>query len=142
MTTNKSLIDYYLKVSMSDLLNQNETKFVPKGWGDEFWIVNNEKYCGKILTVQKDKRFSYHYHQNKEETFFLLSGSIMILYGHTDDIEESKTIFMRDDDPPEKRVFHIPVGTRHQVVAFQDSKIIEFSTTHADIDSIRIIKGD
>jgi len=22
---------------------------VPKGWGFEKWIVNNEKYCGKIL---------------------------------------------------------------------------------------------
>ena len=21
-------------------------KFVPKGWGYEKWIVNNEKYCG------------------------------------------------------------------------------------------------
>ena len=24
-------------------------KYVPKGWGYEKWIVNNEMYCGKLV---------------------------------------------------------------------------------------------
>jgi hypothetical protein len=30
-----------------------EIKFVPKGWGFEKWIVNNEEYCGKLLYFVK-----------------------------------------------------------------------------------------
>ena len=32
----------------------------PKGWGYELWLVNNEKYCGKILHFEKDRRCSFH----------------------------------------------------------------------------------
>ena len=40
-------------------------KIVPKGWGHEKWIVNNEMYCGKILFMEKNKRCSWHYHKSK-----------------------------------------------------------------------------
>ena len=30
-------------------------KVVPKGWGFEKWIVNNEQYCGKLLYFIKGK---------------------------------------------------------------------------------------
>ena len=29
-----------------------------KAWGHELWIINNEKYCGKLLVFKKDKSFS------------------------------------------------------------------------------------
>ena len=44
-------------------------KHVPKGWGYEKWITNNEKYCGKLLYFNKGKKCSWHYHEIKEETF-------------------------------------------------------------------------
>ena len=30
-------------------------KFVPKGWGFEKWIVNNEEYCGKRKVMVRDE---------------------------------------------------------------------------------------
>ena len=51
-------------------------KYVPKGWGYEKWIVNNEMYCGKLLFIEKGKRCSWHYHKIKDETFYLQSGLI------------------------------------------------------------------
>ena len=51
-------------------------KHVPKGWGYEKWIVNNEKYCGKLLFFEKGKKCSWHYHKLKHETFYLHSGRI------------------------------------------------------------------
>ena len=30
-----------------------KSKFVNKGWGNEEWIVNNKKYCGKIRVSKK-----------------------------------------------------------------------------------------
>ncbi|HBY66694.1 MAG TPA: cupin domain-containing protein, partial [Flavobacteriaceae bacterium] len=43
--------------------------FVPKGWGFEKWIVNNEEYCGKLLYFVKGKRCSWHFHKLKDEVF-------------------------------------------------------------------------
>jgi hypothetical protein len=44
---------------------------VPKTWGREVWIVNNETYCGKILYITAGKTGSLHYHRHKTETFYL-----------------------------------------------------------------------
>ena len=37
-------------------------KIVPKAWGEEVWIHNDEEYCGKILRFFKaGNKFSLHY---------------------------------------------------------------------------------
>ena len=61
-------------------------KFVPKGWGFEKWIVNNEEYCGKLLYFVKGKRCSFHYHKLKDEVFYLQSGKMVVKYSEEDDI--------------------------------------------------------
>ena len=111
--------------------------FVPKGWGYEKWIVNNEKYCGKLLFLEKGKRCSWHYHKIKDETFYLQSGHISLYYGWDEDIGKAEILTLEPGDN-----FHVPVGLKHQMVALQDSELFEFSTQHFDSDSIRIHRGD
>lgn len=111
--------------------------FVPKGWGFEKWIVNNKKYCGKILFLIKDKKCSYHYHKIKEETFYIQSGSIILRYSMSEDINKSTCIILKKGD-----VFHIPIRMIHQMEALEDTELFEFSTEHFEEDSYRIIKGD
>lgn len=112
-------------------------RYVPKGWGYEDWLVNKEQYCGKLLFIKKGKRFSWHYHKIKDETFYVHSGRLELVYGTSDDINAADVIILEDGD-----TFHVPVGLRHQVRALLDSQVFEFSTTHFDEDSHRIIKGD
>ena len=112
-------------------------KFVPKGWGYEKWIVNNEMYCGKLLFFEKGKKCSWHYHKIKDETFYLQSGKILLYYGDTDNIDEAKTAILESGDK-----FHIYCGLRHQMVAIEPSELFEFSTQHFEHDSYRVIKGD
>lgn len=112
-------------------------KFVPKGWGFEKWIVNCEKYCGKILFIAKDKKCSWHYHDKKDEVFYVQSGKIRIFYGWTDDIETSTTKILERGDK-----FHVPIGMRHQMYGLEDTELFEFSTEHFDSDSIRVTPGD
>jgi mannose-6-phosphate isomerase-like protein (cupin superfamily) len=108
-----------------------------KGWGFEDWISNNKKYCGKLLFFKKGKRCSYHYHKKKHETFYLFSGKLEVRAGWTDDFSKSKTYILKPGD-----CLLIPVGLRHQMKALRDSELFEFSTTHFESDSKRIIKGD
>ena len=58
----------------------------PKGWGDELWITNNEKYCGKMLRFKEGSSFSMHYHIKKEETWCVVHGVLKLEYfeGSTD----------------------------------------------------------
>jgi mannose-6-phosphate isomerase-like protein (cupin superfamily) len=112
-------------------------KIVPKGWGFEKWIVNNEKYCGKILYIVKDHKCSWHYHKIKDETFYVQSGKIELRYGKDHDINMSTSVVLNKGDH-----FHIPVGLVHQMRAIEDTELFEFSTQHFDEDSIRILKGD
>ena len=112
-------------------------KFVPKGWGFEKWIVNNKKYCGKLLYFVKGKRCSWHYHKIKDEVFYIQSGKILLKYSYQDDLEKAEEKILYQGDS-----FHVPVGLRHRMIALQDTELFEFSTQHFDSDSIRIEKGD
>jgi len=114
-----------------------DMKHVEKGWGHEKWIVNCEKYCGKLLFFNKDKRCSWHYHKIKDEVFYLQSGRMKIYYSEEDDLETAKELIL---NPGQN--FHVYIGLRHQMVALEDSELFEFSTEHFDSDSYRIVKGD
>ena len=122
---------------VSILMTSSEIKFVPKGWGFEKWIVNNDEYCGKLLFFNEGKKCSWHYHKIKDETFYLQSGQMYLTYGDSDDIKEAKTIILRAGDK-----FHIYRGLRHQMKAITDTELFEFSTQHFEDDSYRVIKGD
>ena len=114
-----------------------EMKHVSKGWGWERWIVNKEEYCGKLLFFNAGKRCSWHYHEIKDEVFYLQSGKLLVKYGMSDDIKLAEEIVL---EPGQN--FYVHTGLRHQMLALEDSELFEFSTQHFDEDSYRIIKGD
>lgn len=111
------------------------TSFVPKKWGFEFWICNNDKYCGKLLFFKKEHFCSFHFHKLKEEHFYVQSGRIKIEFSDdSDDIKDAFVEVLEKGD-----VFHVPVGRRHRMTALLDTELFEFSTHHEDSDSYRII---
>ena len=112
-------------------------KFVSKGWGYEKWIVNCEKYCGKILFLAKGKKCSWHYHRKTDEVFYVQSGAIKIYYGWDDKIELASVAVLERGDK-----LHVPIRLKHRMVALEDTELFEFSTEHFDEDSYRIEKGD
>ena len=50
---------------------------VPKGWGEEIIIENNELYCGKVLIFNKGCKFSMHYHMKKDECWYVEQGEFV-----------------------------------------------------------------
>jgi mannose-6-phosphate isomerase-like protein (cupin superfamily) len=119
------------------LVSDSDITFVPKGWGYESWICNNDKYCGKILFLKKGKQFSWHYHNVKDETFYIENGEVIVSYGWDDDLNLASSAHLKPGD-----VFYVPTGLRHRLKAVRDTHVFEFSTHHEDSDSIRLIKGD
>ena len=103
--------------------------FVTKIWGHEEWIVNNTKYCGKKLVLKKGYRCSMHKHDVKDETFYILSGKVLM---ETELDGKKEKMLMTPGD-----VVHIKTGMWHRFTGFVDSQIMEFSTFHMDEDSTR-----
>jgi oxalate decarboxylase/phosphoglucose isomerase-like protein (cupin superfamily) len=118
-------------------------KIVPKGWGEERWLHNDELYCGKILVVKGGKHCSLHYHQLKTETFYVATGRVRM--------ELTDLAGARQDPPVIREVFEMGPGDTlllkpgmvHRFTGLEDeTQIFEFSTQHFDEDSLRIVPGD
>lgn len=109
---------------------------IPKGWGHELILVNNEKYCGKILVFKKGCQFSLHYHLIKQETWYVQKGEFLFTWIDTE-IGLNTTKILKVGD-----VVTIPIGMPHQLYARTEGEIIEISTQHFDFDSYRIQKGN
>lgn len=121
----------------NEIVGETGYKLVSKGWGYEKWIWNSEKYCGKLLFIAKDRKCSWHYHNLKDEVFYVQQGELTVWYGWDDDRDKAKVVLLKPG-----AVFHVPVGLRHQMRGETDTYFFEFSTQHFDEDSIRVIKGD
>jgi mannose-6-phosphate isomerase-like protein (cupin superfamily) len=123
--------------------NTNDTKTkktavetVVKGWGKEIIFVNNNKYCGKLLCFNKGKKFSMHYHMQKKETWYVNKGKFILVWIETENgITHTEYLNIGD-------VITNEIGEPHQLIALEDSEVIEVSTQHFDNDSFRIYKGD
>lgn len=115
----------------------SQQKFVSKGWGFEKWIVNSDKYCGKLLYFVKGRKCSWHYHKIKDEVFYIQSGKILVKYGNDEDITKCNEIILERGDS-----FHVKTGLLHQMYALEDTELFEFSTEHLDDDSYRVLIGD
>ena len=109
---------------------------VPKGWGEELIIENNEMYCGKLLIFKKGCRFSMHYHLIKDETWYVDKGEFIYRWVDTETAETIEQKLKPGD------VVRQRVGQPHQLIALTDGTIFEVSTQHFDEDSYRVVKGD
>lgn len=102
-------------------------KTVEKKWGKEEWYANTPHYCSKFLYVISGASCSLHYHKNKIEDFYLLSGCIRMEHNDGD------VILYKDDS------VHIEPYEKHRFTGINDMSIIlETSTHHEDSDSYRI----
>lgn len=53
---------------------------VNKLWGHEEWLVNDEEvgYCFKRMTLYPGYQCSLHFHEKKDETFYVISGTLLL----------------------------------------------------------------
>lgn len=109
---------------------------VPKGWGEELIIENNEKYCGKLLIFKAGCKFSMHYHMIKDETWYVDKGEFLYRWIDTETAEVHEEQLKPGD------IVRQRPGQPHQLEAQTEGIIFEVSTTHFDSDSYRVWKGD
>lgn len=98
---------------------------VEKPWGYELIWANTDAYVGKILHVNAGEALSVQMHEVKDETLYVLSGSLKLMAGSSPDELEDVEL-----GPGES--FRIRPGTVHTIEALTDTDVLEASTPHLD----------
>ena len=102
---------------------------VPKPWGEEIIFAETDLYVGKVLLIRRDEILSLQYHRRKDETLYLNRGRVRLSIQEGGGMVEK--IFRPGDS------CHVPPGTRHRLLAEEDSEIFEVSTPDLD-DVVRL----
>ena len=99
---------------------------VEKPWGYEHIWARTDKYVGKLLHINPNSRLSLQYHNQKEETIYVLKGTLSL------DLEERTMLLFPGE------TYHIPPGLVHRFGALDEEvELMEVSTTELD-DVVRI----
>ena len=103
---------------------------VEKPWGHELIWARTRRYVGKILHVNAGEALSMQYHREKDETLYVLAGSMRLWLGPSEDELEERTMSEGDS-------VRIVPGTVHRMEALSDVDILEASTSELD-DVVRL----
>jgi mannose-6-phosphate isomerase-like protein (cupin superfamily) len=107
-----------------------EQKRVEKPWGHEKIWSHCEKFVGKILCISQGHKLSRQYHEQKEETILVLTGTLLLEVGQGDEL--------RQIDLKKGQSFHVTPGTIHRFCApYGDVELAEVSTPELD-DVVRL----
>lgn len=96
-----------------------------KPWGYEKILINTDKYLTKELFIFEGYQTSFHYHEHKDETMYIMEGSGYI------EFKDHKEHFERNDS------IRIQPNIPHTIIATEDTVLHEVSTPHIN-DTVRI----
>jgi mannose-6-phosphate isomerase len=102
---------------------------VEKPWGYELIWARTDRYVGKILHIEPGHCLSLQYHNQKDETLYVLRGEIVFRVKVEDELRE---IPMREGDG-----YHVTPHTVHQMEARTPADLLEASTPELD-DVVRL----
>lgn len=102
-----------------------------RSWGTETLIaLSPGKYSLKHLFVKAGSRGGLQYHHFKDESAYLVSGTMLLRYDDGSGTLVEKLVSAGDS-------FRFPPGSVHQEEAITDCVLIEASTPHAN-DRVRV----
>lgn len=104
-------------------------KRIPKSWGYEQILVNDE-YCCKKLVYARRIASSLHYHEAKQETFVVQDGIFEL-----ETTGQTRTMAAGD-------WVTLPPRTPHRLRCIELGTIIEASTHDDPADCVRLIESE
>ena len=110
--------------------------YVKKGWGNELIWTTNDKYCGKLMQFNEGAKFSMHFHSEKDETWYVLSGKFVVK------TIDPKTAFVQEAPLCVGDIWHNKPLYPHQLICVKAGTVIEVSTPDSVEDNYRVMPGD
>ena len=103
---------------------------IKKPWGHEEIWAQGAVYAGKILVIQKGHRLSRQYHKVKDESIYVLDGTLILEIGPKESMER----FIL----PEGSSWRIERRTIHRFAAPASGCILIEVSTPEDDDVVRL----
>lgn len=95
---------------------------IEKPWGYEIhWVPAHAPYMGKVLHINAGARLSLQVHDEKQESWFLMSGKAAVIW------ENSNGELIETELQPGVG-YSTGVGQRHRLKGLTDCNILEVST--------------
>lgn len=110
---------------------------VEKGWGSEQIWVSISKYCSKFLHFNAGAKFSMHFHAEKEESWYVVSGKFQVKWIDTKTATAHTSGVLQGGD-----TWHNAPLVPHQVICIEEGTILEVSTADSVEDNYRVMPGD
>jgi mannose-6-phosphate isomerase len=104
---------------------------VEKPWGYELIWAKTNDYAGKVLFVRAGEALSLQFHNEKDESWYVLEGRAELELGAVGQAVTNREVVARG------AAFRFPPGTVHRVRAVEDTTILEVSTPQLD-DVVRL----
>ena len=100
----------------------NNVVRVDKPWGYELhWVPEGKPFMGKIEHISAGARMSLQVHDQKQESWFMMSGKAKVVW-------EDDTGKMVETELEPGNGYSTAVGQKHRLVGITDCDIIEVST--------------
>lgn len=106
----------------ADFTTEPYVKRVEKPWGYELhWVREDAPYMGKIEHVNAGQRMSLQIHDQKQESWFMMSGRAKVIW-------ENSSGEMVETELQPGQGYSTHLGQKHRLVGITDCDIIEVST--------------
>lgn len=110
------------KFDKSKFINTPHIKRVEKPWGFELHFTPADlPYMGKVLHINEGKRFSLQIHDQKLESWYLMSGKALLLI--EDQNGEMEEIILQYGVG-----YTVKTGQKHRLCGVTDIEVLEVST--------------
>ena len=110
-----------------------ETKKIEgaKRWKDEkgeFVQISYRENIGHVafFELKKGQYRGNHYHENKEEVFYIINGNIRAVFLDADTAEKEERILTKGDK------LQVPTRIGHIFYGLEDSTVVEYSPQYYD----------
>lgn len=111
-----------LTYSPVNFIQDAYAKKVDKPWGYEIhWVPEDAPYMGKLIHINAGCRLSLQIHDEKQESWFLVSGEAKVVWENNKG-ELTETILVQG------KGYSTAIGQKHRLVGVTDCDIIEVST--------------
>ena len=103
---------------------------IEKPWGHEIRWAINEKYLGKILHIEKGQRLSLQLHEQKDETIYVLKGTVVVQLN-------DKTLILEEGES-----LRIQPKTIHRFCSTLEKPVTLIEVSTPEIDDVVRLEDD
>lgn len=108
--------------SPQDFSTEPYCKRIEKPWGYELhWVPEDAPYMGKVIHINKNARLSLQVHDQKQESWFLMSGKAVVIW-------EDHTGTLIETELKQGVGYSTKLGQKHRLKGVTDCDILEVST--------------